>query len=291
MFKDEVLDSLYTEEEKDEWRGRRFIAGGNATAMIAGIIRNDSNSGCPRKILLRNHRIEPPIDAKSKAVFANGFAWEDYIEESLKEKGVNFVKEARTKHELNFGVNWTVSADFIVDDTIIIETKSVNSPKRAKEVFVNNEFKYEHAVQLCSYMMAFNKVDGILMYGYMCDKPYNYSFKGKKVTVNPKQNHQFVFFREGDKFLWIHPETKKERPFIVRAEHIYSALKYISWVINEKVHDCQTPVGFSEWFSPCDYCAFKTLCKDLPESFEDFIKGAEKIVAELQKDIDKENSL
>ncbi len=276
----------YEPRDNDKWRGYRFITGGNATLLYFGKIMSNSHSGCPRRLLLRNYGIEPPIDEKSQAVFQNGFDWEAHVLVSLKDKGYKVEEDVKKKVALSDKTNWTVSADFIVNDEIVVETKSVNSDKRAKEVFIHGKFKTEHMLQLAQYMFIFGKSSGVLLYGHM-GSDYTYKYRSVKKEIKKFDSKQFLLNRqENGKYVWKDPDNGEEGLFVANDENIARTLEYLKWVLEENVHDCLEPIGWSEYVNPCSYCQFNKVCEKLPKNLDEFVGECKKVVEELIQEIE-----
>lgn len=268
----------------DDWRGHRFITGGNTTLLRFGKILSNSPSGCPRRLLLRNLKIEPPIDADTRKIFQAGFDFEDYILMRLTKNGYEVAQDVKNKIVLSEITNWTVSADFVVNDETIVETKSTNTDKRAKDVFVHNKFKTEHMLQLANYLYSFQKDEGILMYGHM-GSDYTYKYRGTTVEVPRLSIKQFFLTRKNGKFTWRDPDTEETGLFLANEQNIANTLNYLMWVLENDVYDCLEPEGFSEYMNPCKFCEFNKMCAKLPTSFEEFVGESKRIVETLEEDI------
>jgi hypothetical protein len=139
----------------------------------SGFVRNGEVHGgpsaCPRKILLRDHGIEPtPPEGseewyRSQLTFGIGHVGEDVFARYLVANQKEFKQEWFVCGKLDEDTEIAGSVDFIVEGTPY-ELKCISSTNVYEKVFVKNEFKTENLCQLANYMLELEVDAGVLQY-------------------------------------------------------------------------------------------------------------------------------
>lgn len=243
------------------------IRGGNSAIFINGNYSTESDTGCPRKILLRAAGVEETHGQGTLNVFALGHHFETWFAEKVP----HAERERKIETE-----NFIGHMDFI-DDEFIYETKSVSSSKTSTHI--KKAPKYQHLFQLATYLIMAERQKGKLVYGdYSKQITYPKLLKLEPEIAQEKFDSMVPVLTE---FL---VEISDDGIFYVNGEPTFLEVKHIldfqEALLSLKEDELpprpeMLPVGNSD---PCGYCPLKYLCDSNPSSRADFIDQAKEII-------------
>lgn len=180
---------------------KNSVRGANAAWLKDGQVITDSNVGCLRMVLLRSKGVDAPIGLEQYMTFEIGYAWEKF-----------YASQAATDPNVS---TWSTDTQVFVDipdtntrfsgrpdhvvttkdgNTFVVETKSVSSVNKFKDVFKDGHVSPNYLAQIGSYMWALNLEEGKIAYGNfawgMGAKPDIREFKvnldGKRFFIDGK---------------------------------------------------------------------------------------------------------
>ena len=256
------------------------VRGGNSGFYKDGVFHGSDANSCPRRVLLRSHGIEPPVDdVRTQKTFNIGF-----LNEEL------FVKHymAHIPHCVDFAIEEPISAnvDFVghsdvVTDKLVFELKSATS-KNTWEKVKKGKPKLSHLAQLSNYMLSREVTEGYLVYSL-------YAYVGGlelpdvffKVTIDNDTN----ILLEG-----------KETGY--KLEHVAADRQTKAKVLEDNsVYDGR-PVNPTDRQSPCFYCPFSDVCDKWDKATknkttERFLDKAKEVVNAIktEQDINRQERL
>ena len=141
--------------------------GGNSGFFKDGMVFGSDAASCLRRSVLRHHKIEEPINAKTRKVFEIGAINEEYWDTLLSNQGVKFVKEKEFAEYITPDTSFCGHSDFVVEDElghIVYELKSVTSKNTYNKVFKKGEYKLTNLAQCVNYMVSQETNRGRLCY-------------------------------------------------------------------------------------------------------------------------------
>lgn len=257
------------------------IRGGNSGYAINGIPYSNSQQACLRIILLRHHKIEPPIDDTSKKVFEVGFLNERF--HSSPDKQPDF----KVAVSLTENTSFCGSVDFMTKEGPE-EHKSVTSLNTYEEVFTNNFYKMDNLTQLANYMVATKSPKGKLIYTsytqaitYSDIKNYSWEEINQKISTIYNKNNPpevKVFNVNLDREGRFYVDGKPQNLYIRYIKEFWSLAAEV--VENNIVYP--TRPKSTKQGSPCLFCPFKKACKkwdENPTTTEDFLEAAKTCIS------------
>jgi len=185
------------------------IYGGNAGVLVKGVPYASDTSPCVRKMMLRDSKIETPIDFRACVTFAVGYAVEAELCDKYAHEGRKVVRGDRVHTELLTGLAETDDgrpfamfdeADILVDG-IPYEVKSVASVSVWEKVFIGGEPKFDNVIQAAHHMLARKIPEGRLVYVatlyHSKDKTVNKVKTKHRVRAGDTKEFRLVFKKDG----------------------------------------------------------------------------------------------
>lgn len=149
---------------------RKQLRGGNSSIMRRGVLYGASSSNCLRMVLLRDkvsQQAEP--DERSKRVFKIGHLNEELFERDYLSDVEDVEKEKEVCIEISDKVDFIGHIDMATPG-LLYELKSCTSDNTYRKVFIQNSYKKENLIQLATYMLMSETVNGFLCYTSYTDK-------------------------------------------------------------------------------------------------------------------------
>lgn len=243
------------------------VSGGNAACLSAGFIHGKTDQGCPRKVILRNYKIEEPINTRSRVTFSLGKALESVFSEENPtfEMGIRLSPMPYVSKSTILGLE---ADSYDRKRGVLYELKSVSSTSVLKDVLVNGAWKEANAHQLALYMLVMNSEEMPIDHGILRYLSVIYD----KQTI-AKVPHKFA---AGDfkhfKFEWVHGKTDSNIHVDgvqtnITATGIQRHIEYCAWALEEQPHPCELmrPLDSEGKNIACMYCPFRLNC-DLADS-------------------------
>jgi hypothetical protein len=243
------------------------VSGGNASCLSAGFIHGKTDQGCPRKVILRNYKIEEPINSRSRVTFSLGKALESVFAEENPtcEMGVRLSPMPYVSRSTILGLE---ADSYNRSKGILYELKSVSSTSVLKDVLVNGAWKEANAHQLALYMLVMNSDEMPIDHGILRYLSVIYD----KQTI-AKVPHKFA---AGDskefKFEWVHNKTDSNIHVDgvqtnITAMGSQRHIEYCAWALEEQPKPCELmrPLDSEGKNIACMYCKSRANC-DLADS-------------------------
>lgn len=265
------------------------IRGGNS-GFIKDYNVYDGDSGCLRKVLLRHHKIEPPTDGydpitqkelaknrQDRLQYAIGYATEEIQSYILKTEGVKVTPNYKVKVPLTNKTifHGTIDAIHNHPDGPVYEFKTVNTLDRLKEVFPENgTFKWSHAAQLLTYMIATKRTKGELRY-IVAFRPKSFKFRGNPTVYkyNLADIKVFYFLLKKDGYVYsgtsINNLEKTEISVLDIMAHQNAKIK----VLENNIVWENRPDFYKNELHGCFFCDLKPVCNAYDEGEIDSVKG------------------
>lgn len=218
----------------------------SSTSFMKGrLVFTDYSSGCPRKIYLASQGVKEPFIPKHYAEM--GLQHEDAFGATL--------SNAEVQRELPFkwsipGTNAFISGriDYVVNGEIF-ELKATDSKTNLTNIINGGRLKPEQLAQVAIYMMALEKSEATIYYGY---------YVSDKLTNIRTLKRDRTFILNIDTYGDIFVDTKYS------GYNIADVLKFLNTVtdlinnheISDRPHNWAARFG-----SPCNYCVFKSSCE------------------------------
>lgn len=261
---------------------KKQLRGGNSSIMRRGVLYGASSSNCLRMILLRDKGVQAQPDAKSKKVFLVGHLNEDLFEQDHFADRTDIVKEMEVQVGLCDNVDFVGHCDFAVDGHIY-ELKSCTSDNTYKKVFIEGKYKKENLIQLATYLLMTETVEGYLCYTSYVDK-IQYKSLDKldeadipQLATESKRETVFIHvtFSDDGKVLVNDADSGiKVENIIEFQEAAINVLK------NDIVYpDRPEPFDSNDRFTACSSCALNNVCTRWEEKrwpTETFVKECKK---------------
>ena len=243
------------------------IRGGNSAIFINGNFATEQETGCPRKIILRDAEVESTHSQGTLNVFALGHHFEEWF--------ANTVPHAE-REKLIETENFIGHMDFI-DEDFIYETKSVSSSKTS--LHIKKAPKYQHLFQVATYMIMAERQKGKIVYGdYSKQISYQKLLKLDPELAQEKFDSmvpvltEFLIEISDDGIFYVNGE-----PTFLEVKHILDFQEALIALEKDELppRPDMLPVGNSD---PCGYCPLKYLCDEKQMSRAEFIEQAKEIL-------------
>jgi CRISPR/Cas system-associated exonuclease Cas4 (RecB family) len=244
------------------------IRGGNSAVFINGAFATETESGCPRKILLRTEKIEETHDQGTLNVFALGHQFEEYFSATIPNARREEVIE--TEHFVGH-------VDFI-DDDFIYETKSVSSKKTSAHI--KKAPKAQHLMQLGVYMIVAERQKGKIIYG-----DYSHHITYPKLLKLDPEYAATLFPTLIPKITEFLIEINDDGHFLINGDisflHVSHILDFQREMLAVLDKDELPPIPEmlpSSSSSPCAYCKLQYLCHEKDLNKEEFLKESQELL-------------
>ena len=263
------------------------LAGGNAGLLVNGSILSKKDQPCPRKIVLRQYKIEPAIDRRAAVTFALGRAMEEVFASEHPWCAMNFRLPERPQVTKNVCLG--LEADAIdLQRKLLWELKTVSSTSKIKEYLINGEYSLDNAVQMGTYMYLFNALEvpveqGVLRY---TSAIYDSLTVAKvKHRIAAGDVHDFRATWDGDRLLI------DGKPSPVTASGISRFIEYMASVLEGdiKFSDVLKP-SFEGEYIACQWCSMRECCNHAEErgfDWEEFIQHCAQEVGVRNRESEK----
>lgn len=255
------------------------IRGANTGLAKNGIFLAPANSACPRVSFFRDMGLEIPPEESAYSVFELGFVWEERYERYLNETGKSYARDVAVEADVGEGVKFFGHADFVVEDVVVVETKSVSSKNTLKVIEGTRRTppspKYAHLLQLLSYMITMDKERGKVAYGSYARH------------VDYKELLEMTKERVREKFLAVEPDVYEFNVHIDRESGIISVdgreieefvaqdvMAYWETLGGHLVARTLPPRPEKLKENPCFFCKFKQICENNPRDTDSFLTDA-----------------
>lgn len=257
------------------------VRGGNS-----GFVRNgqqfasDANS-CFRKILLRHHKIEEPIDEGTKNVFAVGFFNEELFKQTLIKEDLMFMADVELYEQVTKNVSLVGHADFVVTEplrSIVFELKSITSKNSHKNIIEKGKYKLTNLAQCVRYMLMQETPYGVLRYTsfleaveYRIVKSQPWSVTEEKIKAIEPVSRCFEIFINNDGDILV-----DGKPSSFHVDDILTHTKLAAKFLESNTVSHGRPLDPSG-SDTCQYCPFSKACDTFDTTnikTEDFIKLA-----------------
>lgn len=253
----------------------------------AGVFLTESQNGCPRVALLRNLKVEPAVNGESFGVFELGFTFERTYEATLQNSGVTFARDvgvvlSLTPKDSVDTLEFCGHADFVVNDEVVIETKSVSSENTLKVVkgtrYTPGQPKLAHLLQLCAYMISMDKRKGKVVYGsYTRHTSYD-----ELKTLSPDEVK--VRFEKIMPDIYEFQVSIDDEGTIRVGDRVVSEFKVQDivayweelgrYILEGKLPPRPFPIAL-KGYDPCHFCKFRPVCDQSPVSLKEMLTGWE----------------
>lgn len=168
-----------------DWKSA-CVRGGNAGFYSHGLVQGGSNS-CPRRVYLRSRGIEERPRLESLLTWEVGHMWEALY---ARQGALNpAVAKWSTQVEVYHSIAGTRSffsgrPDHVVDlrsgERIVVETKSISSHNKYRDVICDGKIPPEYLAQVVAYMNALHVYRGVLAFG-----AFIWAGKARGVKIKP----------------------------------------------------------------------------------------------------------
>lgn len=242
---------------------KKQVRGGNSGFYKDGQTHGHDSNSCPRRVLLRHHGVEPPVDdVRTQKTFNIGF-----LNEEL------FVKHymPQIPHCIDFEIEEPITdtVDFVghadvVTDSLVFELKSATSRNTWQQVS-SGKPKLSHLAQCCNYMLSREVTRGYLVYSL-----YAY-VQGLEL---PDKFFQIDIDNDGNILL-----DNKQTGY--NLEHVVADRQNKARVLEDNIVEEGRPVNPTDSKSPCFYCPFKDICDKWDKASKN--KTTEKFVAKAKE--------
>ena len=234
------------------------IAGGNIGILTGGQIFSKENQGCPRRIFLRNHKIDEPINEASRITFALGRMMESVFAETHPECKMN-VRPPEMLPITKTTVLGLETDAMDVDRYMIWELKTVSSTSKLKDYIIKGDYKLDNVMQLALYLLAFNNDDQQIDYGVLKYTNVVYdSLTVDKIKYSAKPGMSREFRCEWkDGVLLI-----ENKPSRITEKGITRFIEYVAHVLEERppMKEVLKPTDEEGNNIACHWCYWKSQC-------------------------------
>lgn len=255
------------------------IRGANTGLVQNGTFLAPANNACPRVAFLRNRALEVEVEGSAYAVFELGFVWEDRYERFLNETGKSYVRDSEVIADVADGVQFRGHADFVVEDSVVVETKSVSSKNTLKVIEGTRRTppspKYAHLLQLLAYMITMDKDRGKVAYGsYARHVDYKELLEMTKEQVREKfiavEPDVYEFAVEIDR------ETGEIRvdDSVIKDFVAQDIIEYWHTLGKHLIAETLPPRPEKLKDNPCFFCKFKQICDNNSGELNSFLTDA-----------------
>ena len=237
------------------------IRGAHTCYMKNGTHRCADRTHCPRISMLRSLGYNSNISDASTFTFALGLASEKVFQTEYPQAKV----DVPVVIELTPQVKFVGHADGIYEDCVY-ELKSVSSSSRAVETVVHREYKEGNLLQLVGYMLAAEKVKGMLRYT---------NFVWHKCTVNkiPRKivpcNVDFAVIINDDGEIEVDGRPTGITVMMVLDSLTDIAKHLVAGTVPERPEDYR-----KEFDGPCSFCELRDVC-EITNELPIFLQGVE----------------
>jgi hypothetical protein len=255
------------------------IRGANTGLAQNGAFLAPANNACPRVAFLRNRSLEVAVEGSAHAVFELGFVWEERYERHLSESGKSFLRDVPVEHPIMDGVKFVGHADFVVEDSMVIETKSVSSRNTLKIIEGTRRTaaspKYAHLLQLLAYMISMDKDHGKVAYGsYARHVDYK-----QLLEMTPEEVRNKFTAVEPDVYVF---DVKVDRETGVISVDDREIKEFVAqdiieywYTLGEHLVDGTLPPRPEKLKdNPCFFCKFKQICENNSGELKSFLTEA-----------------
>lgn len=250
--------------------------------MRMGVLYGASSSNCLRMVLLRDRGVQGEPDAKSKKVFAIGHLNEELFERDYLSLTPDVIREMEVKIGISDNVDFVGHCDFATAG-LLYELKSCTSDNTYRKVFIENKYKKENLIQLATYLLMTETVEGYLCYTSYTDKiQYKTLDKLDEAAIpllaeESERETRFIHvtFSDDGKVLADDVDTG------VKVEDILEFQQMAVNVLeNDIVYpDRPEPFDSNDRFTACSSCALNSVCATWEAkrwSTDRFVKEARK---------------
>lgn len=247
---------------------KHTLRGGNTVGYIRnGVLYSDSDSGCLRRILLRDNGIENQtvLSNQTKNVFALGHLSEEFFLADHM-AGKSYEVEKAVFDPIYKGVVFEGHSDVVCND-LVYELKSCTSKNTHLKVFRNGEPKTDNAVQLLNYMISLERTKGRLVYTSYTDvmeykelELYSWEQVAELARQSARETRIFEFEIKDDGSIDI-----DGKPFNVTINELLAFRNTVGIVLDKQIVYLDRPSQIKEsFFFACSGCPYRLVC----ESYE-----------------------